>query len=240
MNLTSVMKPITITIAVTGLAAGYLYFANMKVVIINSQIDSTLPAATAEITDQDKENLTVLRDKTPLPSLAKTSRELEHKAATRAKLNIRNEIDFDSETEPSLQEENGYSQGPQIDTPPPPPTEDNHLILAAENDLWQETEDYISVPSPTVDNMTPEATGEYADQINQQSIYAQAQADGLLIVSSDIEELIPSDKNIELTLGDELDPEVDQHEIVSRAELEAFQLPEVDPDTHPPTEVNGL
>ncbi len=97
----------------------------------------------------------MLPDETPLLSEVKSSRVLERALPTRAKQNIREDIQSDLERELILAEENGFGQEIQFDT---------------------------SAPPPTADNMTAKPTGEYADQIDQQSILEQAEADGLLEV----------------------------------------------------------
>jgi hypothetical protein len=154
MNLSDIKKPIAVIIAATSLVATYVYFANMTAVI-PPLIDSALPASTARPTEQDMENLAVLPDETPLLSEVKSSRVLERALPTKAKQNIREDIQSDLERELILAEENGFGQEIQFDT---------------------------SAPPPTTDNMTATPTGEYADQIDQQSILEQAEADGLLEV----------------------------------------------------------
>jgi len=161
MNLSTIKKPIAVTIAAISLVTAYLYLESLKDVS-PPLIDGGLPTTTATPTEQETGMLAALPDETPLLSEVKSSRVLDRVHPTKAKQNIREDIQ-------SIQEDI------QSDL-------ERKLILAEENGFGQAIQVDSSMPPPTAGNVTAKPTGEYADQIDQQSILEQAEADGLLEV----------------------------------------------------------
>lgn len=214
MNPSNIGNHIGATIAATSLVATYLYFSNVKPVS-PPMVDSALPTATATArpTHQNTEILVRLPEETLLPSEVKSRPGPERALSTQAKQETRKYLQSDPGRELILAEKDGFGQEVRIDTAAPP---------------------------PTGDNMTAKPTGQFADQIDQQSILQQAEAYGLLEAQSNWDEHEPTDENASLTLEDDFALEIDEQEILGMAQLEGYQLPEVDPDSHPPTEINEL
>jgi len=201
---------IVATSAAICVVATYLWFVNVE--LVSPPVRDSEPP-TAMPTQLNTKIQKPLLEQAPLQSEVKSILEPKPPLRVQAQPERRENLPFNPEREQVLREENGFAQEMPFDT---------------------------TAPSPTADNMTAEPTGEFADQIDQQSIFEQAVADGLLEVTSDWDEQEPSDENISFMPEDELTQEIDEHEILSMAGLDDYELPEVDPDSHPPTEMNEL
>lgn len=96
----------------------------------------------------------------------------------------------------------------------------------------------LALPPPTAKNVMTEATGEYADQINQQLVLLKAQSESLLPPEVASDSHPPSGKNVIAEPQGENIREISQQALIDKAKAEGYPLPEVAPDSHPPTGKN--
>lgn len=96
----------------------------------------------------------------------------------------------------------------------------------------------LALPPPTAKNVMTEATGEYADQINQQLVLLKAQSENSLPPDVPADSHPPSGKNVIAEPQGENSREVSQQALIDKAKAEGYALPEVAPDSHPPTGKN--
>jgi len=92
---------------------------------------------------------------------------------------------------------------------------------------------------PSLENVHPKPEGEYAAQIDQQSIYTQAKSDGYEWTIPGSATIRPTDKDIAKPTTGELSVEINQKEIVDKAITDGYLPQEVEPNSHPPVEKNA-
>lgn len=98
----------------------------------------------------------------------------------------------------------------------------------------------LALPPPTAKNVMTEATGDYADQINQQLVLLKTPSESPLPPDVAADSHPPSGKNVFAEPQGENAREVSQQALIDKAKAEGYPLPEVAPDSHPPTGKNVI
>ena len=118
-----------------------------------------------------------------------------------------------------------------------PSSNSDPVILAKTNQAQLTDHDLASAP-PSDNNVTTDATGEHAAQINLQLGFRDAQAESGLPPEVAPDSHPPTGKNVASEPLGEHAREVHQQAIIDKAKAEGYPPPEVAPGSHPPTNIN--
>ena len=140
--------------------------------------------------------------------------------------NLQGAVSLDNNTVRTTQQDDALSDS------------DKDFSMLEKSNQVQLTRRDLELPPPSGKNVMSEATGEYADQINQQIVLHNAKSEGYPPPEAAPGSHPPSGQNIAADPQGENAHEISQQALIDKAKSEGYLPPEVAPDSHPPSGKN--